>query len=256
MDVKELNKSQLIMLALLLSFVTSIATGIVTVTLMQQAPDFVTVPINRIVRQTVEKIVPSETTNTVQTIIVKEEDLVVDAILKNQTAIFNLSKEVLDESGATIEVSAGKALAVSLDGVVVADAFFVPDNTLVYYLKNDSGKFKADFISTNSSGFSLLKIGSPLDEKNKLIYTVPTFGDLSKMKVGQKIIVLGNPISSFIFDGINDLKLSITKSSAGSPVLDLDGDVLGIALFGDHSFESIGTITDALKASEIIPKTI
>jgi len=38
MDIKDLNKSQLILLAVLLSFVTSIATGITTVTLMQQAP--------------------------------------------------------------------------------------------------------------------------------------------------------------------------------------------------------------------------
>ena len=47
MDIKDLNKSQLILLAILLSFITSIATGIVTVTLMQQAPSSVTVPINR-----------------------------------------------------------------------------------------------------------------------------------------------------------------------------------------------------------------
>jgi len=64
MDLKDLNKSQLILLAVLLSFVTSIATGITTVTLMQQAPSSVTVPITRVVRQTVEKIVPVETNNT------------------------------------------------------------------------------------------------------------------------------------------------------------------------------------------------
>ena len=58
MDVKDLNKSQLILLALLLSFVTSLATGITTVTLMQQAPASVRTPITRVVRQTVEKIVP------------------------------------------------------------------------------------------------------------------------------------------------------------------------------------------------------
>jgi hypothetical protein len=64
MDIKELNKSQLILLAVLLSFVTSIATGITTVTLMEQAPNSVTVPINRIVRETVEKIVPTESKTT------------------------------------------------------------------------------------------------------------------------------------------------------------------------------------------------
>jgi hypothetical protein len=246
MDVKELNKSQLIMLALLLSFVTSIATGITTVTLMQQAPSSVTVPINRIIKQTVEKIVPGETINTTQTVIVKEEDLVVDAIAKNQTALFSLSREGMSENGQTVEIGEGKALAVSTEGIVVVDATFVSDKG-VYYVKNSSGKFKADFVSTNKSGFSFLKIGAPLDEKNKLEFTVPSFGDLNKMKIGQKIIIFGSSISSFIFDGANDLRLSGTKSNAGAPVLDLDGNVLGIALSGDTSFVSISTITEALK---------
>ncbi|MEJ0002256.1 MAG: hypothetical protein WDN09_03760 [bacterium] len=59
MDIKDLNKSQLILLAILLSFVVSIATGITTVTLMEQAPNSVTVPITRIVRETVEKVAPA-----------------------------------------------------------------------------------------------------------------------------------------------------------------------------------------------------
>ncbi len=63
MDIKDLNKHQLILLALLLSFVTSLATGITTVTLMQQAPDSVSVPITKVIRQTVEKISPDPTGN-------------------------------------------------------------------------------------------------------------------------------------------------------------------------------------------------
>jgi S1-C subfamily serine protease len=252
MDVKELNKSQLIMLALLLSFVTSIATGITTVTLMQQAPSSVTIPINRIVRQTIEKIVPGESTNTVQTVVIKEEDLVVDAIAKNKSALFTVTKESTDDAGKTIEIGEGRGLVISQDGYVAVDAGLVSDKG-VYYLKNDSGKFKADFVSTDKAGFSLLKIGAPLDEKNKLAYTVPSFGDLNKMKVGQKIIVLGSSISSFIFDGSSDLKLGGTKSSAGVPVLDLDGNVLGLALSGDNSFVSISIIADSLKVA-ITPK--
>src|SRR5258706_7203450 len=61
MDIKDLNKTQLVLVAVLLSFVTSIATGITTVTLMQQAPPSFTAPVTRIVRETVEKIVPAET---------------------------------------------------------------------------------------------------------------------------------------------------------------------------------------------------
>ncbi len=246
MDIKDLNKPQLILLALLLSFVTSLATGITTVALMQQAPDSVTVPINRIIRQTVEKIVPTDIGKPAQTIIIKEEDLVVDAIAKNKSAIFSVTKESTDELGAIIEISAGKGFVISSDGMIVTDSALVPDKE-VYFVKNDSGKFKADFVSTKD-GFSFLKIGAPLDEKNKLVFTLPTWGDLTKMKIGQKIIVLGGSISSFIFDGSKDLKINVTKSNAGGVVLDLDGNVLGIALSGDNSsFASIPVITDALK---------
>ena len=76
MDIKDLNKPQLILLAVLLSFVTSIATGITTVTLMQQAPTSFTAPVNRVIKQTVEKIQQVEGKTTVQTVVIKEEDLV------------------------------------------------------------------------------------------------------------------------------------------------------------------------------------
>lgn len=246
MDVKELNKSQLILLAILISFITSIATGIVTVTLLQQAPASVTTPINRVVRETVEKIVPGEIKNTVQTIVIKEEDLVVDAIAKNESAMFFITKNGIAENGDTIEISAGKGFMVSTDDLLVADAVMVPGEG-VYFVNNKNGKFKADFISNNVKGFSLLKIGAPLDEKNKLEFTLPTFGEIEKMKVGQKILVIGNTISSFIYEGSKDLKMNVSKSMAGGLVSDLDGNVLGISLFNELTpFVSMADILNVL----------
>jgi len=242
MDVKELNKTQLILLAILLSFITSIATGITTVTLMQQAPVSFTAPVNRVIQQTIEKIQQVEGKTTVQTVIVKEEDLIVDAIAKNKSAVFSITKEIQDVDGKTIEVGAGRGFAVSTGGIIVVDGNLVPDKG-VYYIKNDSGKFKADFILADNAGFSFLKIGSPLDEKNKIAFTVPVFGDLDKMKIGQKILVLGNSISSSIFEGNKNVDINVTKSNAGGLVLNLDGEALGIALFSDTTdFASINDI--------------
>ncbi len=56
MDIKELNKTQLILLSLLITFVVSIATGIVTVSLMQQMPKSVPKTINNIIQRTIEKV--------------------------------------------------------------------------------------------------------------------------------------------------------------------------------------------------------
>lgn len=250
MDIKDLNKSQLMLLAVLISFVTSIATGITTVTLMQQAPASVTTPINRVVEQTIEKIQQVEGKTTIQTIVIKEEDLVVDAIAKNKSAVFSISKETQDIDGKTIEAGAGHGFAVSGDGIIVADAAFVGDKE-VYYVKNDSGKFKANFASTDKAGFSFLKVEAPLDEKNKPVYTVPIFGDLEKMKAGQKILILGSSVFSSIFEGLDadkSMNMNVQKSNAGGLVLNLDGEALGIALTGDTiSFVSIRSISDALK---------
>lgn len=251
MDIKDLNKSQLILLAVLLSFITSIATGITTVTLMQQAPVSFTAPINRIIKQTVEKIEQVEGKTITQTVVVKEEDLVVDAIAKNQSAIFSVTKEITDETDKVGEASVGRGFAISKDGIVVVDGVSVFDKA-VYYVKNESGKFKADFVSASSKdGFSFLKIGAPLDEKNKLVFAVPVFGDITKMKIGQKILILGSGISSFIFEGNKDLKINVTKSNAGALVLNLDGEALGIAVSSDlNSFASISAIQNALKTPD------
>ncbi len=85
MEIEELTKSQIVLLVLLVSFVTSIATGIVTVSLLAQAPPAITQTVNRVIERTVETVVPAENqTATVvtkeTTVVVKEDDLVTQSI--------------------------------------------------------------------------------------------------------------------------------------------------------------------------------
>ena len=56
MDIEHLTKTQIVLLVLLVSFVTSMATGIVTVSLMDQAPEGVTYTINRFIEQSAEAV--------------------------------------------------------------------------------------------------------------------------------------------------------------------------------------------------------
>jgi hypothetical protein len=246
MDIQDLNKSQLILLAILLSFITSLATGIFTVTLMQQAPVSVVSPINRIIKQTVENITPGNTT--VQTVIVKEEDLVVDAISKNKSAVFAISKDFEDLNGQRAEISLGNGFVINSDGVIATDGVWVP-NKDSYFVKNSSGKFKAEFLFTDK-GISFLKIGEPVDGTSVPSFTVPVPGDFTKMKVGQKILILGSTISSFIFDGTSEIKLSVQKSVTGGLVMNLDGQALGIALSNETtSFVPFNTILEYFKGT-------
>ena len=56
MNVEELSKSQLLLLTILVNFVTSIATGILTVSLLDQAPPVVTKTVNQIVDHTIQTV--------------------------------------------------------------------------------------------------------------------------------------------------------------------------------------------------------
>ncbi len=245
MDIKDLNKPQLILLALLISFVTSLATGITTVTLMQQAPDTVTTPITNVVRQTVEKIVQVPGKTAVQTVVIKEEDLVVDAIEKNKSALFSLTKEWKDNDGNAMQASAGYGFAVSEDGILVADSFLIsPEEN--YYAENESGKFKATPIaSQGKKDFVFLKIGEPLDPASKISFSVPEAGDIGQMKAGQKILILGESVSSLFLSGSKELK--IPGASGGSLVLNLEGQALGmVSSAGEVKFVPIDKILESL----------
>lgn len=60
MRMEQLSKTQLVLLVLLVSFMTSLVTGIVTVTLVAQGPVPITDTVHRVVEKTIEKVVPAE----------------------------------------------------------------------------------------------------------------------------------------------------------------------------------------------------
>ena len=85
MNIEDLSKSQLLLLTILVNFVVSIATGIVTVSLLDEASPTITQTVNRIVERTVETVVPqnqaaASIVTREKTVVVKEEDLVISAI--------------------------------------------------------------------------------------------------------------------------------------------------------------------------------
>ncbi len=140
MDIKELNKSQLILLAVLLSFVTSIATGITTVTLMQQAPGSVTVPLTQIVRETVEKVVPASVTNTVSTPALSNDQ---KKLLEDLKAIKPLTMTlVLKGETADKDKVLGSGLFLGENKVVIASLIPAPKEGEVYIIKSVLGEQK------------------------------------------------------------------------------------------------------------------
>jgi hypothetical protein len=149
MDIQDLNKSQLILLAILISFVTSIATGISTVTLMQQAPSSVTVPINRIVKQTIEKVVPVES---------KTQPLSVDQqkLLEDLKAIKPLTVSLFLK-GEKEDKILGTGLFLGNDKVVIASIIPQPKEGEVYVVKSILGEQKISKV-TQEKDFTIIEL--------------------------------------------------------------------------------------------------
>ncbi len=153
--MKDLNKSQLILLALLISFVTSIATGIAAVTLMQQAPASITTPINRIITQTVEKIVQVDTSAKNPPLTDDQKKLLADlkAIKPLTVSLFLKGAK---EDGSEDKIL-GTGLFLGQDKVVIASVIPLPKEGEVYVVKSVLGEQKISKI-TNDKDFTVIEL--------------------------------------------------------------------------------------------------
>lgn len=160
MEIKELNKQQLLLLAILISFVTSIATGITTVSLMEGAPEEVTTPVREIVRQTVEKIVPVE---------IEKDALSAEEkkLLEELKAIQPLNVS-LYLKGATEKDDKllGTGLLLGENKVIIASKIAEPKEGEVYVLKSVLGE-KEVLKLTQQEDFTIveLAVSVPVEEK-------------------------------------------------------------------------------------------
>ncbi len=109
--MESLSKQQLVLLALLVSFVTSLMTGIVTVSLMDQAPGGVTRTITQVIQKTVADASGATSTAAVA---IAVNDQVADATAAVTPSIVRL------RDGETGPI-AGIGVIVSPSGVIMAD---------------------------------------------------------------------------------------------------------------------------------------
>lgn len=222
--MEELNKTQLILLALLVSFVTSIATGIVTVALMDQAPPVITQTINRVVKETERVIVPAKQQATVETVVVKEEDYIVKAVeanLSNMMTVAVLEKRksrlgFTSASDTTRSVTGiGIGFALTKEGVIaLSNAVFDKGEELVvrtragdYYaltaLKRDAvsglalAQIGKQFAVVNTEenvveeNAIIVDLAKEINEENVFGFSDVQFADSEKTKLGSTAVALG-----------------------------------------------------------------
>ncbi len=256
-----LNKSQIILLSLFVSFVSSMATGIVVVTLMQQAPEPVLQTITNVVERTIEKIVPTIIEKPGKTIVIKDEDLMISAIERNSKSVVAFS--ITREDGE-IWV-AGVGVIVSADGLVVTDKANLIGGVLTTTVNGI--KYTLDVVSNEKEGLLALGKLIPVSEVGTstpaATFTSITFGNAGSIKIGQTAIVISGRDGKTITTGfvnrldtrtiINEETKAETKvleniglsarfsgTSNGAPIITLEGVVVGFLSINENLASQIG----------------
>lgn len=265
--MEHLNKQQIILLALLVCFVTSIATGITVVSLLGQTSQPVVQTINRVVEKTIQQVVPQAVTNATAsqektTVVVKEEDLTISAIDKNSKSLVRIGGTVGTDNNAFLS----DGVVVSGKGYIIADKNSLPVGVALTATFGDGTKTPIDILTSNDSlGITLLLAKPGADQK--LTFSPVGWADSSSLKLGQTVISLANDIKNTVnignissFDRKDDKTVSaintnseITNSVPGSMLFNLSGDVSGINIgTNKQSFIASNILKDAVTA--LLPK--
>ncbi len=265
--MEDLNKNQIILLSILISFVTSIATGIMTATLLQQAPVEVTRNINSIVEKTIETVIPATPTTRekeVTTVVVKEEDRVIDSINKNVKSIVRIK-----EKNPFTDVTSfyGIGIIITKEGLIATDRKTV-SNTNIYTAMLSDGAIVEIVPQGIDKQTNFILFKATLPEKSEVVFSPGALSD-SDAKLGQTLIALGGEVANAVTVGraisfdTKQTGTGTTTSSViveintdvatkdlvtGSPLFNLSGDIIGIKLTNDplRSFTPVSVLRKEL----------
>lgn len=267
-----LTRSQIVLLTLFVSFVSSMATGVVVVTLMQQAPEPIRQTITNVIEKTIEKAVPTVVEKPGKTIVVKDEDLIVAAIERNTKSVVAFAT-----TGAEGEaLSAGVGVIVSGDGLVVTDKANFANGLLSTTIGGT--KYILEVVQNAKDGplvlGKLVPVTPLATSTPPAIFSAATFGSPGSLKVGQTAIVIGGRDGKTVTTGLinrldthtvadKDTKAEMTLldninlsqrfavTSNGAPIITLSGEVVGIVSIDESIGAQLGVpITEAMNLME------
>ena len=260
--MEDLNKNQIILLALLVSFVAAVATSIMTYSLLNEAPPTITQTINRVVERTVETVVPQQSKPDVitkeVTVVVKEEDLVIDSIAKNKSSLVRIWRSPVNAEESKVFLGIG--LIVNKDGLIMTGKIAdVPNNAQLEAAMPD-GKIAILESLRDSEKFSFFKIKDLTD----FIFTEVVFGNSDSLQLGQSIISIEgiekNEVSTGRVTGIesSDGEDGVVVTSLfetdvlgvlfGNPAINLKGEIVGIGVGEEGNFIPANLLKTDLEA--------
>jgi len=248
--MNDLNAQQIVLLTLLVSFITSIATGITTVSLLERAPEPVVQTINRVIEKTVERVVESDedgenpVERIVETVVVNNEDLTIKAIQKNSGKLVRIYSQSGD-----LKTFAGLGIVVSESGDVVADARNIVSG-LEYVGEFSSG--------SHSLSIKFREVNNPfalLSANDVATFSSASFGNSDGVQLAQSVIALSGQNNNVVTTGIItvietadvsetgdgsvmetnlfDTSVDSSKILSGSMLLNLKGEIVGAKINGD-----------------------
>lgn len=247
MDIEELSKAQLILLTILVNFVTSVATGILTVSLLDHAPAVVTQTVNRVVEHTIETVAQSAP---VATIIApapapSTQDLVTAAIGATATRVVSIY--ATDAGTTTPALAVGTYLPKSR-AVVTAAQDALPKEVRV---KFTTGVSIEASLAREGKGIAIYGFAN-----NAVLpkMTSPALVSYTDLKLGQTVLAITSEdaaatgIVSYISE--KGVRTTLPDIGAGSAAVDLSGNLVGIAAGGTAGLLiSTNTITALLTAT-------
>ncbi len=231
----DMTRTQFVMLTILVSFVTSIFTGIVIATLVSQAPTPITQTVNKVIEKTMASVAlsnpESKQPSEPQQIIVTQEDLVVKLVENTSSAVvsvvatkdipiieqyfinpfegdetlgqfFDIKVPQFRQNGTEKkQVSSGTGFFVSGDGFVLTSKHVVVDIKAEYsIITNDGTKYEAKVLARDPlQDLAILKI-EPSDlsaQAGEEKFNYIPLANSDKIKVGQTVVAIGNTLGEF-----------------------------------------------------------
>lgn len=236
--MEELNKTQLILLALLVSFVTSIATGIVTVTLMDQAPQGVTQTINRVVKKTERIIVPQKTNEgqSAHALLAAETELIA-RIAEERSRYVVLLSDTQNIASSTGALSRGT--------IVKRDILLAPAGADARYAHTSDGT-AVPLVRVSEDehrGIAMFAASStkPFVTNELAMNTAPRVGQtiVSLTRNARTPLIRRGLLSGVDADGDADVpalvvSMDVNNYFNGGALFDLDGMLIGVILVADN----------------------
>ena len=240
MDIEELTKSQIVLLVILISFVTSMATGIVTVSLMDQAPASVAQTVDRVIQQTIKEVAsPGETAAAVvptKTIVVNSTNTVAGAVQKSTPSIVRL----YSSDGSTF---LGLGVVVDAAGNMIADTAAIGAAAQTSVSLANGSSVQAS-VTTRDAGIGLAVLAvATSSESTSTPAWVPINMPSSAPVLGESVVLIAGESNPWVGSGLISslvptggaagslVKTDISGDNVlyGSPLIDTDGNLVGIS---------------------------